>query len=331
MPLLLITLFSFCDIAYADGMGYSVKAIIPDNQIDKTKTYFDLKMSPGQTQSIELEINSSSSESLNLAIEPYIATTNQNGELEYSVEPEKNDSTLVYPITRLISGKQTITLAPKETKRVTFGLKMSKKAFDGKIVGGFNVYEPTKETTKESKSKTNDVQIKNVFSIVIGIQLRESLAKIKPELKLNAVKAGLFNYRTAITANIQNIKPDFVSDLNVVAKIRKNGSKKVLYETEKTAMAMAPNSNFDLPILLENQEIAAGSYEVELAAQTKNDNWTFTKKFRITEEEAARFNEEALELETKPTNTLMIIIIAVVSLVFVILIGMVIALWHRKK
>ncbi|WP_430602016.1 hypothetical protein IGJ02_002210 [Enterococcus sp. DIV0724b] len=331
ITLLLVTLFNIGETAFADGMGYSVKAVIPENQIDQTKTFFDLKMSPGQTQNLELEIKSSSLETLNLAVEPYIATTNQNGELEYSVEPEKNDSTLIYPITRLISGKQTVTIPPKETKRVTFKLKMPKKAFTGKIVGGFNIYDQENEVKEDSTAKKNDVQIKNVFSVVIGIQLRESLDKIKPELKLNAVKAGLFNYRTAITANLQNIKPEFISELSIEAKVRKNNSRKVIYEAEKTEIAMAPNSNFDFPISLENQELAAGGYELEITAHSKNDEWTFTKKFRISEEEAVQLNEEAVEIETKPRNKLVVTMIVSTGLLILFLLVVIFILWRRKK
>ncbi|ALS00028.1 cell wall protein [Enterococcus silesiacus] len=329
--LLLVAFFYVGEAAAADGMGYSAKAIIPENQIDKSKTYFDLKMTPGQKQNVELELKSSSSETLNLAVEPYMGTTNQNGELEYSIEPEKNDSTLVYPITRLISGKQKVSLAPKETKRVTFSLKMPKKAFEGKIVGGFNIYDEANDSKEDSVSKKNDVQIKNVFSVVIGIQLRESLDKIKPELKLNAVKADLFNYRTAITANIQNTKPNFVSELTLKAKIRKNGSKKVIYEAEKSEMAMAPNSNFDFPISLENQELTAGSYELEISANSKNGEWKFTKKFRISEEDAMRLNEEAVEIETKPNNNFQTIIIVLVCSVLFFLLIVIFLLWRRKK
>ncbi|MBO0441571.1 DUF916 and DUF3324 domain-containing protein [Candidatus Enterococcus ikei] len=327
----MVTLVSICDRVYADGMGYSVQAVIPENQIDQSKTYFDLKMNPGQTQNIELEIKSSSEETLNLAVVPYIGTTNQNGELEYSVEPEKNDSTLVYPITRLISGQQKVTLKPKETKRVTFTLKMPKKAFEGKIVGGFNVYDEANDATNESKSKKNDVQIKNVFSVVIGIQLRENLDKIKPELKLNTVKASLFNYRTAIIANLQNTQPEFISELSVSTKVRKQNSKKVIYEAEKSDMAMAPNSNFNFPISLENQEIEAGNYELELIAHSKTENWRFTKKFRITEDEAVQLNTEAVEIETETGNMFIWIIVLSISLVMLLLLVIIFLVWRRRK
>ncbi|MGX7149432.1 DUF916 and DUF3324 domain-containing protein [Enterococcus ureasiticus] len=331
MTLLLVTLFSVCETAFAEDMGYSVKAIIPENQIDKTKTYFDLKMTAGQIQNIDLEIKSNSTETLNLVVEPYSATTNQNGELEYSIEPEKNDSSIVYPITRLVSGKQKVTILPKDTKRVTFRLKMPEKDYIGKIVGGFNVYEQENDRQIESTSKKNDVQIKNVFSIVIGIQLRENLNRVKPELKLNAVKAGLFNYRTAITANIQNIKPEFISDLSIKSKVRKNGSKKVIYEAEKSDLAMAPNSNFDFPISLENQELVEGSYELEITARSKSETWAFTRIFRITDEEATRLNEEAVEIESKQKPKYKFIIIIIIVFVSLIILGGIIITLNRLK
>lgn len=231
----------------------------------------------------------------------------------------------------MISGKQTVTLAPKETKRVTFRLTMPKKAFEGKIVGGFNVYDQANDEKTDAASKKNDVQIKNVFSIVIGIQLRENVETIKPELKLNTVRASLFNYRTAITANLQNTKPEFISELTVSAKIRKTGSKKVVYEAEKSEMAMAPNSNFNFPILLENQEIAAGSYELDLVAHSKTADWQFTKTFRVTEDEADRLNEEAIELEEQKSNKWLMVIVITVGIIFILLVGMIIILWHRKK
>ncbi|MEN2666160.1 WxL protein peptidoglycan domain-containing protein [Listeria aquatica] len=42
--------------AAAAEMNFAVQAIIPGNQIDKSQTYFDLRMKPGQKQDIEVEL-----------------------------------------------------------------------------------------------------------------------------------------------------------------------------------------------------------------------------------------------------------------------------------
>lgn len=283
-------------IVEAEGMGYSVRAIIPDNQVDQSRTYFDLEMDPGATQDLLLEIVSTSDQPLELMVEPHVATTNQNGELEFSVTPKTQDRSLRYPITDLLSGKQSVTVPAKGTKQVTFRLTMPKELVKGKIVGGFAIYDKANETDTSSTAPA-DVQIKNIFSIVIGIQLQEQNEIISPELQLNNVKAGLFNYRTAILVNLQNTQPEFLGNVTVVAKVRKNNSTKILYEVEKKQLAFAPNSNFDLPITLENQELQPGSYELIVEAHSEENKWSFTKNFRITKDEAAEFNEEAVELE----------------------------------
>lgn len=41
-------------------MAYSIKANIPENQIDKSKTYFDLKRIPGQKQDVSMTVSNSS-------------------------------------------------------------------------------------------------------------------------------------------------------------------------------------------------------------------------------------------------------------------------------
>lgn len=319
--LALITLFACMGLGktvQAEGMGYSVKAIIPDNQLETGKTYFDLLVKPGETQQLTLEVTSSSKETLNLSITPYSATTNQNGELEFSVEPSVHDATLTYPMSQLISGSQSVTLPPMATKEVTFTLKVPKDPFLGKLVGGFTIYDLANDQEVKTSGK-NEVQIRNVFSVVVGIRLQETLKKIQPKLVLNRVKADLFNYRTAMTANLQNTQPTFISNLNVTAKIKKAGSRKVLYEGEKTEMTMAPNSNFDFPIMLENQQVGPGKYVLELVAKSGDYQWSFSKKFTVSKAEADKLNDQALELVDKANPWLFILTLFLVISVIVVI------------
>lgn len=314
----LFILFGVAHVTKAEGMGYSVRAVIPDNQVDQSQTYFDLEVVPGGKQDLVLEIVSTSDQPLELMVEPHVATTNQNGELEYSVTPKTQDSSLLYPITDLLSGKQSVSVPPKETKHVTFHLTMPKESVKGKIVGGFSIYDQKNEAEGQSSGK-DEVQINNIFSVVIGIQIREKEMAIQPRMKLNGVKAGLFNYRTAVLANLQNPQPDFLGNVSIVASVKKKGNKKVLYEAEKKPIAFAPNSNFDFPISLNNQELAPGGYELTVTGQSGNEKWHFTKFFRITKEEAKEFNQEAVELVVSPKNDHWLVSTTLVGLFILIL------------
>lgn len=312
-----------------ESMAYSVKANIPENQINKTLTYFDLKMEPGQEQEISLTVSNSSDKEASISISPNIAMTNQNGVIDYSQFKPKLDSTLEIPLNSIISGKQDVTLAPNETKQIPFTIKMPEKAFEGIILGGFYI---SKETINNSSKEEKDVQIKNNYSYVIGIQLRESLNEVIPELKLNKIKPALLNYRTAVTANLQNTEATLIKGLNVHAKIWKKGSSKILHEIKKTDLSMAPNSNFDFPISWDNQILEAGSYTLKLEASSGEHKWNFEEDFMISAKESRSLNKEAVELEKKDPDWFMIIVIvALITLIGIILISFFIYKYKKKK
>lgn len=332
---LLVTLFLMGVLLYPSlghaekSMGFSVKANIPENQIDKTLTYFDLKMEPNQKQEITLTVSNSGEEKATIIISPNIAMTNQNGVIDYSKGKGKIDSSLKNPITSIISKEQEVTLEPKETKEVPFTLKMPAEKFDGVILGGF--YISKKEDGEISKEKEKDVQIKNKYSYVIGLQLRENTNEVKPVVKLNHIKPALLNYRTSVTANLQNTKATIIRDLTINAKVMKKGSSKILHETSKKNLSMAPNSNFDFPINWDNKSLDPGTYTLNMLAQSGSDKWEFTKDFKISSKESGNLNKEAVELEKSEPNWFLIIGLVAGSVVLLILVIIFFIYRYQKK
>lgn len=315
-----LSFFVHTNNVVAGDMNFSVEANIPNNQIDKSQTYFDLQMKPGQEQDISITIKNSSDKTATFAVEPHVAVTNQNGVIDYSKEL-KNDSSLNIGLTDVISGEQKYTLAPKETKKAVFQLKMPKESYDGIILGGFHIRKEQKDADENEKQA---VQIKNQYAYVIGIKLRETDKDVKPELVLNDVKPALQNYRTVVTANLQNTQPVIINGLKVKAKISKKQGSEVLHETEKQDMSMAPNSNFDFPISWDSQELKAGTYHLSLTAEDDKENqWTLEKNFKIKGQESKALNKEAVELEKDYTLWL------VLAVVFVFL--LLIAIWQLVK
>ncbi|WP_010052198.1 WxL protein host-binding domain-containing protein [Carnobacterium maltaromaticum] len=313
----------------AETMAYSVKANIPENQINKTLTYFDLKMEPNQRQELTLTVSNSSDEKATILISPNVAMTNQNGVIDYSKMDEKLDSTLKNPVTSLISKAQEVTLEPKESKEVSFTVQMPEKEFDGLILGGF--YISKKEDDSASKDKEKDVQIKNKYSYVIGLQIRENTNEVKPVMVLNEIKPTLLNYRTAITANLQNTEATIMKDLAVDAKVMKKGNTKVLHETSKKGLSMAPNSNFDFPINWDNQSLDAGTYTLQLVAQSGEEKWKFEKEFKITSKDSNNLNKEAVELEKAEPNWILIITVVGGVIFLLILVILFFISRHKKK
>nr|WP_315528824.1 DUF916 and DUF3324 domain-containing protein [Carnobacterium maltaromaticum] len=312
-----------------ETMAYSVKANIPENQINKTLTYFDLKMEPSQRQELTLTVSNSSDEKATILISPNVAMTNQNGVIDYSQLKGKIDSTMKNPLTSIISKAQEVTLEAKETKEVQFTVQMPEKEFDGVILGGF--YISKKEDKSKTKDKDKDVQIKNKYSYVIGLQLRENTNEVRPVMKLNEIKPALLNYRTAVTANLHNTEATIVKELDIDAKVMKKGSTKVLHETTKKGLSMAPNSNFDFPINWDNQSLDPGTYTLQLVAQSGEEKWAFEKEFKITSKDSTNLNKEAVELEKAEPNWMFIISVVVGVTLFLIVVVIFFIYRHQKK
>jgi len=324
--MLLITglgLFSKVEHSYSAAMDYSVKANIPENQINKNLSYFDLQMRPGSIQKVSLTVKNNSKEELEIMIEPNTAITNQNGVIDYSKHDYKKDSTLKNAFSDIISDKQKVVLKGDESKKVFFTIQMPKKSFDGIILGGFNIY---RTDIKNETKKSNNIQVENVFSYVIGVKLSETDEVVFPKLKLNKVNAGLMNYRTVITANLQNTEAVIINNLDVSARITKEGKKKQLHATKKTNLSMAPNSNFDFPINWDNQKLDPGKYHLYLTATNGDQTWEFDKMFEIKDTDANAINKSAVDLEKD--YTLLYIGIALTILAVMMLI---IILLRKKK
>lgn len=317
--LLLIILgnISNSQVVFAGTMEYSVKANIPKNQIDKKLTYFDLKMVPGSKQTISLTVKNTSKKEKKIIIEPNTAITNQNGVIDYSKPKYKKDSSLKYAFSDLISPKQEITLKENETKKVPFTIQMPKESFDGVILGGFYIYEINKE---DKAKENNQVQIKNEFSYVIGVKLTETDKVVKPELKLNKVQAGLMNYRTVVTANLQNTEAVIINNLNVYAWITKEGKKEKLHSTKKSKLSMAPNSNFDFPINWDNQKLEPGKYHLFVTATDGDQTWKFNKMFEIKGADAKMINKTAVEVEKDYTFLFIGLAVLILALIIIIII-----------
>ncbi|MDM5452026.1 DUF916 and DUF3324 domain-containing protein [Peribacillus simplex] len=311
------------ETAFAGTMEYSIKANIPKNQINKKLTYFDLYMKPGAEQTISLTVKNNSSEKIDLMIEPNTAVTNQNGVIDYSKNNQKKDRSLKYAFSDLISPKQKVTLKGNQTKKVPFTIQMLDEPFDGVILGGFYVYEINQGAKKQ---EDDNVQINNEFSYVIGVKLTETDKRVKPNLKLNKVQAGLMNYRTVVTANLQNTEAMIVNNLEVNARITKEGNRKMLHSSEKNGVSMAPNSNFDFPISWDNQALEPGKYHIYITAKDGDQTWKFDKMFEIKGDDSKKLNKEAVELEKDYT-----LIFAGIGVLIAVLIILVIILLRRKK
>lgn len=156
------------------------------------------------------------------------------------------------------------------------------------------------------------------------MQLSETDKQVKPHMNLLSIKPALINYHTAIVAKLQNDQPVILENLSIDAKVYQQNSDKLLYQTKKTDMKMAPNSNFDFGIDWENQPLKEGKYRLKMTATNGVETWTWDEAFTIGKE-GQNLNKEAVNLEKR--NTWLYVAIAA----GVVLIALIIILVIRKR
>ncbi|WP_430509781.1 DUF916 and DUF3324 domain-containing protein [Gottfriedia solisilvae] len=288
------TIIPFSVNASESDVGFSVRAIIPKNQIDPLKSYFDLKMKPGQKQVVKIEVFNSSSQEETIEMDVAFATTNRNGLIDYSeVDTKRKDESLQFPLTEIAKTEnKEIVIPAGKSKIVPINISMPKQKYDGVILGAAHFKKKLKETNENS---TSGVEIKNQYAYVVGIKLTETAKDVYPDLHLKYIKPKLINYRTAVVANIQNSEAVIVENMDVTAKIYKKGSTKHLYSSDKKDLNMAPNSNFEYPIDLKNDPLKPGTYRLKMKAIIGTQIWEWDEDFTIGKV-ANNLNEKALEL-----------------------------------
>ncbi|ANZ94818.1 hypothetical protein BFC19_05095 [Brochothrix thermosphacta] len=298
----------------ASELNFSVNAVIPDNQIDKEKSYFDLKVTPGEKQNLIVKLRNTTDKEI--VINPHIqsAKTNKNGVIDYTPNKIKKDDTLKIAMEDIAKVPKEVTVPPQSEKDLTIEVTMPKDKFDGIILGGIYLKEDTSKNKEDDKEK--DVAIKNEYSYVVALQMRQNNNKVKPMLHMNEVNPETQNARNVIVANIQNSEPMIISKLKIDATVNKKGSKDNLAILKKENLQVAPNSNFNIAVPLEGERLEAGTYILNMKAESAGKEWQFKKEFSISADKATTMNEKDITLE-KETPTMLYIFLGVAFLIVI--------------
>lgn len=298
----------------ASELNFSVNAVIPDNQIDKEKSYFDLKVTPGEKQKLIVKLRNTTDKEI--VINPHIqsAKTNKNGVIDYTPNKIKKDDTLKIAMEDVAKVPEEVTVPPQSEKDLTIEVTVPKDKFDGVILGGIYLKEDTSKNKEDDKEK--DVAIKNEYSYVVALQMRQNDNKVKPMLHMNEVNPETQNARNVIVANIQNSEPMIISKLKIDATVNKKGSKDNLAILKKENLQVAPNSNFNIAVPLEGEKLEAGTYILNMKAESAGKEWQFKKEFSISADKATTMNEKDVTLE-KETPTMLYIFLGVAFLIVI--------------
>ncbi|OJG61222.1 hypothetical protein RV07_GL002069 [Enterococcus malodoratus] len=181
--------------------GFTVESVIPENQVDTTKTYFYLKMTPNMPQTIQVKVRSTQKEAVTVKLTIHDAISSSNGAIDYANSDPKLDKSLKQPITELvtISDKQKeVTVVNFEEKIVDYQIQPPKNFFSGIKLGSLRFVKKG-EDEKQSGLTTE-------YAYVIALMLTEDGEPFNQGANLALKKVDLIRSKgkKVVAATIQN-------------------------------------------------------------------------------------------------------------------------------
>lgn len=342
----LLSCLMFATPNFAAEFNFAVTTQQSKNQIDKNKTYFDLSLAPNQEDTLNVDLRNDTDQEVTVEAGISSATTNNNGVVEYSKNKIKPDKTLKFNLADYVTAPNEIVLKPHSSDSYTVKVRMPNEKYDGIIAGGITFKEKTKDESKDSSDKSKGLAIKNEYSYVVALLMRQTTNNGDPDLKLLKADAGQVNARNVIQGNLQNPNSTYLNQLVTQTEITKKGQDEVLYEDQKSNLQMAPNSNFDLAVPLNGDRLKPGKYTMKIEAygqqdangtyafKAKNENnaenyryhWSLAKDFEIKAEVAKKLNDS--DVTIKKDHTWLYILLGILLLLLLLLI---LFLIKRKK
>ncbi|OTN88324.1 hypothetical protein A5819_000776 [Enterococcus sp. 7E2_DIV0204] len=285
------------DNSSGNATGFTYETIKPDNQRDTGAGYFDLRMTPAQKQTVKIKIKNLASEEIEVSVKLNSTKTNANGVVEYGPTTIKKDKSLKYDFEKIVTAPETVKVPANGEQDIDIEINMPEASFDGMIAGGIQL----QKVEKEKKNDPKKTGVINKYAYVIGMILTESDKEVQPNLELNKVSADLNNFRNTFFVNFSNVEAAYLENMTTQVQIMKEDSDEVLYETKRSGMRMAPNSLINFPVSMEGDRMVAGNYRAKILVTAGDRKWNWDEKFKITDEEADKFNNQDAGLEDVQT------------------------------
>jgi len=284
--------------AATSSVGFSITPVLPENQQQNDSSFFDLLVSPGHKQDLVVVVHNESPDDIIVLVEAVTASTNRNGDVDYTSAKAVMDETLKIPLEDMISIPQTHYTVPADSNLpITVELNVPEQPFDGIVLGSIRVL---KEITEEERAAGG--MIVNQFAYVVAVRLAQSsnAGNIQPDFALGEVSAELVNHRASIVAQIRNPQPCLVSGAKITSTIYEKGSDQSIFSYDMKDVSFAPNSIFNLSFVdRAGYGIDAGDYIAKISVEHQGKTWNFERDFTITAQQAAVVNENAVNQQAQ--------------------------------
>jgi len=276
---------------------YFVRAELPENQVNKNNSYFDLLVEPGTQQTIVVHVFNTSNEAIVVNAMITNAATNTNGTIMYTTKGI-HDASMAISVEDVAELKENTVLVEAQSSNIfEIVLTLPDKKFKGVLLGGI-VIEAEDSGNDVISDKQNSIKIENKLTYVIGLKLQEDLdTVVVPNINYLGTEELLYDISSAVGIHLQNSEAIIMKGVQVDAEIYRGGTKKLLYEYHNNAVEIAPNSAFDIAVIWGNEKLKEGTYHLKLRVEFEDYVWEWNEDFEIDGKKANIINSEAINIK----------------------------------
>jgi hypothetical protein len=312
----------------ADTSSFDVQAVLPKNQVTPHIEFFDIRVSPDEEQSLQVDLANLTGKTNNITIDAAAPVTDLTGKVNYTDPNSQADPSAQYSVHKLFQGPKSVILAPHETKTVTLTLKTPPKAFSGLIIGSFIFSSDSNPSVRDDKKSH---RLKNEIRVSIPIGLRSTnppIATVAPDLDLGEPKIVTSPFGGgAIQIRLRNVEPAFTGEVTGTIDVHDKDEQTNSFRYKQKTFGIAPNSFFEMFTPWGGGVVQPGHYVLTYRFSAGERNWTFTRQLIVSRDEATSVNQ------TQPAtqNNALIWWLIAILLVVLLVVSITVLVWYRGK
>ncbi|NVY96240.1 DUF916 domain-containing protein [Lactobacillus sp. DCY120] len=281
---------------------YTVKAILPVNQVDSQASFYNLRVRSGKRQTLKLRVTNLADQILIVKTQINDAYTSNNGVVNYDrtqVTPVRKDQPV---LSRLIVGTRTqkLHLKARSSKLVKFTYQAPKKHFTGIILGGITTV--AKVVDRSVATPQINPRIRYVTGIVLHPQLESNQIRPQVSMRRNFPKIS----KKGLQLKLQNQKLINLSPIQLRVALYR-GQRKIRQQKFNNCQ-LAPNSNWVINLPWTN--LTPGNYQVRVNLKSPSYRRSFRRNLII----GAQQDSEGSLIKLLTIKVSLIILVIVVVL-----------------
>ena len=270
-------------------VGYSARAILPENQLEGVTGYFKLLTPSESSQIIEVEVSNHLAEPARISVAVTNAGTSPNGMITYAGTEQpggapllnlkdlvslRNDLLMVGPEEAIIALEGSeIILAPNVTVRLPFEVTVPHEKLLGQVLGGIVLIRLPME---EESTEASTMAIHSQYSYAIAVQLQaEEQQRNAPSFSLHGAVMTAVAGLDALQVNLHNDAPLVITGASLQVQVFAAGEATPAFEVSKDRIAMAPGSSMPFTsVLPDDLKLEPGEYTVKTEIVFDGEVWS---------------------------------------------------------